>query len=290
MSQKMKYNGRIILTLVKNSLTPIKKRGLSSRRYRMETPLYTSLPGFYMVEAAVSIPVFVCFVVCILFFFCIMQLQIEIQASLNYAGRIISEYAALESDGSDKISEKAEFAAAEVLFRKHLKEQNARTEYIRGGELGISLLDTELEGDYVHLKVKYRVKFPIGLFGKYEFLVHQQAKARKWTGENRTASENAGWVYITPTGSAYHQTAQCPYLDLSIRSVAFEEVEKQRNHSGGRYEMCRKCGKSFGTLVYITDYGDVYHGSIACTGLKRSVQKVRLSEIGGRHACSKCGG
>lgn len=243
-----------------------------------------------MVEAAVSIPVFVCFVVCILFFFCVMQLQLEIQASLNYIGRMLSEYAVLETGDSNKINGKAELVAAEVLFRKHLKEQNARTEYIRGGEFGISLLDTELEGDYVHLKAKYRIKLPIGLFGKHEFLVHQQAKARKWTGENRTAPEIVDWVYVTLTGNAYHRTAQCPYLDLSIRSVAFDDVEKRRNYSGGRYKMCRKCGKDCGILVYITDYGDVYHGNIACTGLKRSVQRVRLSEVGGRHACSKCGG
>lgn len=188
------------------------------------------------------------------------------------------------------MSAAAELAAAEVLFRKHLKEQNARMEYIRGGALGISLLGTDMEGDYVHIKAEYRIKLPIGLFGKHEFLVHQQAKSRKWTGDNQAESESVEWVYITPTGSAYHSTAQCPYLDLSIRTVAFEEVEKQRNHSGGKYKVCRKCGKGCGSLVYITDYGDVYHGDIACTGLKRSVQRVKLSEISGRHACSKCGG
>ena len=252
--------------------------------------MYTSLSGFYMVEAAVSIPVFVCFVVCILFFFCVMQLQLEIQASLNYTGKVLSEYAVLETDEPGKAGEIAGLAAAEVLFRKHLKEQKARTEYIKGGEFGVSLLDTKPDRDYVHLKAEYRIRLPIGLFGRHEFLVHQQVKARKWTGGNRMAAETVEWVYITPTGSAYHQTLQCPYLDLSIRGVAFGEVEVQRNRSGGKYKMCRKCGKNCGPLVYITDYGDVYHGSIACTGLKRSVQKVKLSEISGRHACAKCGG
>lgn len=72
MSQMKKCNGKIIPNLIKNSLTPIIKRELPSPQNRKETPLYTSLPGFYLVEAAVAIPVFVCFMVCILFFFCAM--------------------------------------------------------------------------------------------------------------------------------------------------------------------------------------------------------------------------
>lgn len=290
MSQKKKCNGKIIPNWNKNSLTPIIKRELPFPQNRKETPLYTSLPGFYLVEAAVTIPVFVCFMVTILFFFCIMQLQLEIQASLNYTGRKLSEYAVLEADHSDKINEKTELAAAEVIFRKHLKEQNIRTEYIKAGNLGIHLLASKLEGDYVHLKAEYRIKLPIGLFGKYEFMVRQQVKTRKWIGDCPIETDSGEWVYITPTGSAYHQTSQCPYLDLSIQSVVFGEVEQLRNHSGARYKACRECGKRVEAVVYITDYGDVYHGSVTCSGLKRSVQKVRLSETGGRHACLKCGG
>lgn len=188
------------------------------------------------------------------------------------------------------MNEKTELAAAEVIFRKHLKEQNIRTEYIKSGALGIHLLGSKLEGNYVYLKAAYRIKMPIGLLGKYEFAVQQQVKTRKWIGDCPLETDSAEWVYITPAGNAYHQTSQCPYLDLSIRSAVFGEVERLRNHSGARYKACRECGKSAGSVVYITDYGDVYHCSITCSGLKRSVQKVRLSETGGRHACQKCGG
>lgn len=290
MSQVKKCNGRIVPNLMKNSLTPVRKRELPSPQERMETPLYTSLPAFYLVEAAVAIPVFVCFMVSVLFFFCIMQLQLEIQASLNYTGRRISEYAVLEAEHPDQVDEKTELAAAKVIFRRHLKGQNIRAEYIKSGLSGIRLLGSELEGSYVRLKASYRIKLPVGLLGNYEFAVRQQVKARKWTGDSLLEEDSGEWVYITPTGSAYHRTSQCPYLDLSIRSAVLEEVEQLRNHSGARYQACRECPKSTSRVVYITDYGEVYHCSITCSGLKRSVQKVRVSETGARHACQKCGG
>lgn len=290
MSQVKKCNGRIIPNLIKNSLTPIRKRVLPCPQKRKETPLYTSLPGFYLVEAAVTIPVFVCFMVSILFFFCIMQLQLEIQASLNYTGRRISEYAVLEAEHPDQMNDKTELAAAEIIFRRHLKQQNIHTEYIKSGALGIHLLESKLEGSYVCLKAVYRIKLPIGLLGNYEFVVQQQVKTRKWTGACPSEEDSAEWVYITPTGSVYHQTSLCPYLNLSIRSAVLGEVEQLRNHSGARYKACRECGKNAASVVYVTDYGEVYHCSISCSGLKRSVQKVRVSETGARHACQKCGG
>lgn len=185
MSQKKKYNGKITLNLNKNSLTPIKKRGQPYSQSWKETPLYTSLPGFYLVEAAVAIPVFVCFIASILFFFCIMQLQLEIQASLNYTARKISEYAVLEPEHPDQINERTELAAAEVIFRKHLREQKIRTDYIDKGTVGIRLLESKLEGADVWLRTEYRIKMPVGLFGKFEFAVHQQARARKWLGDRR---------------------------------------------------------------------------------------------------------
>ncbi len=292
MSQRKK-NGRKFCIIGKNSLTPIYCGDMSSPQNKKETPLYTSLPGYYIVEAAVTIPVFVCFMMCIMFFFCMLQLQLQIQTSLSYTGRMLSEYAVLERMYLEKIDTDTERLAAEVIFRQHLKEQNIHTEYIQLGMMGIQLSESEFDGEYIHLKAVYRIRLPIGMFGRHVFVVKQQVKTRKWLGdmgEDEAGSDADQWVYITPSGIAYHKSSECPYLALSIRSVAYVQIERMRNKSGGKYDKCRACKNEAGAVVYITDYGDVYHTGITCSGLKRSIQRVRKEDTGSRHACLKCGG
>ena len=71
--------------------------------------------------------------------------------------------------------------------------------------------------------------------------------------------------------------------------VQGKEISGLRNESGGRYYACEHCGGKGGGPAYITDYGDRYHSSLSCSGLKRTVYAVPLSEVIGKGACSKCG-
>ena len=62
------------------------------------------------------------------------------------------------------------------------------------------------------------------------------------------------------------------------------------NTSGKSYQACELCGKNnFVSAVYITSYGTKFHTTINCSGLKRTVKSVPLSEVEGKGACSKCG-
>ena len=40
---------------------------------------------------------------------------------------------------------------------------------------------------------------------------------------------------------------------------------------------------------YITPYGDRYHKEKDCAGLRRSIRKLKKSQVGDLPACSKCG-
>lgn len=99
-------------------------------------------------------------------------------------------------------------------------------------------------------------------------------------------------VYVTETGIVYHRNYQCTYLEPSVRSVAKTQLGELRNSSGGIYHLCERCGWMPGNdgNCYVTDYGDCYHTSLSCSGLKRKVYTVPLSEVKGKGACSKCGG
>ena len=102
--------------------------------------------------------------------------------------------------------------------------------------------------------------------------------------------EGTGDVYVTEYGKVYHRSTSCPYLDLSVHAVAKTGVGSLRNASGAKYYDCPLC-KSSGSYVYITDYGTNYHGSLACSGLKRTVYQMKelQAQEKGYGACSKCG-
>lgn len=71
--------------------------------------------------------------------------------------------------------------------------------------------------------------------------------------------------------------------------VSDTEVKALRNSSGGKYYPCEHCGGGAAGGVYITDNGDRYHSTLACSGLKRTVYAVPVSEAAGKGVCSRCG-
>ena len=275
----------------KNSLTHFRHLFLHKRASfkKKEAPLCIPLPASFTVEAAVTVPVFVCFLASILFFFGILQLQMKVESALHYTARSMAAYSCLEKQDGELINPQTEFVAAEILFRKQLQEQEVRTEYILGKSLGISLLTSNMAGEDIELKAVYQIRLPISLLGIHYFPMHQTAKARKWTGDS-PKEETGEWVYITPTGTVYHESKSCPYLDLSIQAASVSELTDIRNKSGGKYQKCVRCRGEHSGTVYITDYGSAYHADINCSGLKRTVHKIKKSEAGERGPCSKCGG
>ncbi len=121
-----------------------------------------------------------------------------------------------------------------------------------------------------------------------------QVVVRAWVGYTwESFSHPAGEeiVYITPGGSVYHRDRDCSHLRLSVRQISQDELDGERNQSGGRYYSCEYCVRSGenGGTVYITDHGGSYHSNINCQGLKRTIEAVPLSQAGGRPCCSRCG-
>lgn len=250
-----------------------------------ETPFCACKKASFTVEAAVILPLFAGFLAAILFFFRVMQVQQSVEEALQYTARKMAIYAYECRENAGLV----DYAAAEAVFASELKNAGCPVGYVGQGGIYLDYLQSSFQGNYIELYADYEVVLPIGLFGRQEIPITQRIKTRKWTGYQGESEyeETDRFVYVTPTGTVYHNSMDCAYLDLSIQSVSVAELSYLRNAGGSKYKPCEICGKAEGT-VYITDYGTRYHSSLTCSGLKRIVYLIRLSEAGGYGACSKC--
>ena len=124
-------------------------------------------------------------------------------------------------------------------------------------------------------------------------------KVHAWTGgtlkrgaENADGTESEKMVYVTETGTVYHQNDHCTYIKLSIKQVSGAHVSEMSNVSGDKYKACEHCSrnKSPAAVVTITDQGNRYHNQSTCSGLKRTVRLVKESQVCTDHRlCSRCG-
>lgn len=250
-----------------------------------ETPRCPFFSASFTVEAAVILPLAASFLVSILFFFQIMRVQLLVQKALDDTGRQLAVYASEKQKVID-------LAAAEMLFLKELGEEEFMDTYILGGRMGISLLRSKFDESNVYIKADYLIRLPVRIFWTMDFRIGQHADCRKWNGFEAEAGiegENE-WVYITETGSVYHRTNTCTHLALSIRSVNRKQIAGLRSENGEKYYECRHCHNEknvYGT-VYITNQGNRYHSDLNCSGIKRTIYLVRLSEVGERSGCSRC--
>ena len=139
--------------------------------------------------------------------------------------------------------------------------------------------------------MEYKIQPPVRIFGIPLISQTERVRIKGWNGyQQGSYIEKQGYVYITETGTVYHKSYQCTHLKLAIRAGNVSDVADLRNEYQGKYYPCEKCkAKSASGMIYYTASGDRYHASLGCSGLKRNIRAVKLSEVGGRGACSRCG-
>ena len=170
--------------------------------------------------------------------------------------------------------------------------------YLEGSAGKITFFQSRLlkENDEIDLIAGFRVKTPFSIFSLGSCQFRQRVHTRAFTGVERREKENEKdcVVYLTETGTVYHRSLDCSYLKLTISKVLYRDLVNLRNSSGGKYKICERCCHGItpqdGEEVYITIYGDRYHKSRKCSGLKRTIREIMLSQVGNRAPCSKCGG
>ena len=246
---------------------------------------YACLRGSLTVEAALVMPVLVVAAALVLSLFLLIGLEVQMSEACHYVAGTMAASSVQEDEPETVWG----YVRARQLLRTYQNEHGSDRWPGMEGAGNLTLAGSEFSGEQIKICVSYRMKLPLS-FGKWSSIpVTQQAVYRKWTGASDGSGEtDEDYVYVTLYGGVYHRSIGCRYLDLTVHAVGRTEVAKLRNKDGGIYYACH-CAKGAMGSVYVTDYGISYHGKIDCSGLKRTVQKIPISEVGSRQPCSQCG-
>lgn len=257
---------------------------LCNLQHKKETSFCICQRGSLTVEAAVVIPLTMGFLISILFFFRVLFVQKAVEEAMIYTGRIV----AVESVLMD--SEESLYLSAEGLLKHKLSQDEDIKRYVMGSVFGVSLLGSTMSEKEIQLVVNYRVKWPISFFNEKGIWLTSKNSFVKWKGDLYRGTREDEWVYITETGSVYHKNTRCRSLDLHIQKGLLKNISSYRGSNGQIYVACGRCLDKTKEILYVyfTDYGKLYHGKLTCSSLKRTINRVLLSEVGNKRACRFC--
>ncbi|MCM1049823.1 MAG: pilus assembly protein [Clostridiales bacterium] len=256
------------------------------------------------VEAAFALPLFIFLIVNLIYVMNIIGAQSRLSAALHQVGNKIAfyGYAYEKSIGNvlpNEIEGIASMAVSWLYVRGEI-EDYVGAEYlnkscIKSGAGGIRYDGTVIaeNNDIVEICLNYQVQPLIAILGFENFNMCQRYYARMWTGYDvemgiSDFTSDEPMVYVTETGTVYHTNRNCTHLNLSVTSVEMENITDKRNQSGGKYYPCEMCGAYPQETVYITAQGSSYHTKLNCSGLKRTIYTIPLSQVGGRGRCARC--
>lgn len=242
--------------------------------------------GGYLVEAAISLPIFLISVICL--------------------SSIILMYACIENCNFIAANEMRRGAAEAILadtgsllpyrIKKEIEDEHSIVESTKLKDYGYRVSRWGIdELIALSLLVDMNSKNPIGLLSKaeYEISMVTRAYVGRFRGDNHmTADEFASdgdAVYIFPKrGEKYHKEG-CRHLKAASTSGALSPAIKRK------YKSCPLCksGKAAnGSLIYyFPAAGEDYHLG-GCSSLERNYIEIerRVAIERGYGACETCGG
>lgn len=257
--------------------------------------------GSMTLEAACVLPLFLFAMLTILQFAKIETVSTALLAGMQDTAKDMAAYAYIKEIGAPTGDSVAEELLSGGISAAYAKSSVVKKANLKSSDGSISLWKSSFtENEMIDLAVTYEVRNTYTILPIPRVKAALRTRVRAWTGrdgngssmqgEDQKETEKEEMVYMTMTGTVYHKDENCTHIKLSIKTVSFEQAKELRNKSGGKYHTCERCGGKTEGNVYITDYGDRYHSSLGCSGLKRSVLKIPLSQAEDRRACSKCGG
>lgn len=282
----------------------------TGRSVRRASPV---LSGSMTVEAAVVLPLFIFFMMNILFVLDMIRFQSNMTAALQQAGNRVCEYAfyteyadiggqnvsSMIGSADNSAASAVSAGLSETFVRGQVNAYlgNMRRHSCLDGP--ISYIGSDImsgsDGDTVRIVASYRVRPFFRVMGVPDFQMQNRYYGHAWTGYDvEHATEDSDdtdmIVYVTQYGTVFHRNRSCTYLNPSVSYMPAAVRESARNRSGGKYYRCPICKPaSYGSCLVTRD-GDRYHSRASCPALKRTVRSIPLSEAVGHYApCSKCG-
>lgn len=260
------------------------------------------------VEAALAFPVFFFAVITLCGLFTFWEVRLTVRRAMVETARGISAYGDIlvRADGEppEVLGYLTDALAVRALLEGALEDKELISNYVEGGEAGIACVDSVLMTDEESVRIvcRYSFRLPISFFDLGKISVRQELDYRYFTGhkvatvlesadrEDEPQEQDDKTVYVTEQGKVYHLTLKCPALNLHISEIAASQISSARNENGGRYKACEKCAKGARPdVLFITTDGDRYHYVLNCSGLKRTIREVKLSELKEMNACKRCG-
>ena len=290
------------------------KRPLRGSEKAARASLLPPLRGSMTLEAAIAVPLFLFFVMNLLFVFEAVRLQSKLQAAVQQAGEEVNEAAyytrfgpsqTTESEGSDETGngEAASFLLSETYVRgkitSYLGEALQKNSCVVGGRGGLSLAGSKImtEADRVDLIVSCRVRPFIRILAFPDFPMQVRYCGHAWVGWSEGSGGSAGdgggneTTYVTEYGECYHNDPGCIYLNPQIREIPVSEVDHYRSGNGAKYYPCECCKPGKTGTVYITKEGNRYHSDRDCGGIVRHLETMGEEAAKSHYRpCPKCGG
>lgn len=249
---------------------------------RTYTSTLYSEKGSMTVEMAVAFPIFLFFMFTMLLFSQMVLVDQEIYRGVVESARQLSE----ESHPAQTI------IFAKHIWSKKIDQEMLNRSFVEDGVSGVSLFGSYYDENSGHivLKVHYKMKVPIPLFQKFSYTGNYEFHQKIFRGyRSDLEGQEDEYVYVTETQSVYHNKRGCSYLNLKIQQVYQVEPYLLGNTSYLPCELCMKQIEHRPSILYTTSEGNKYHSTLQCSGLKRTVKRVKKLEIGGLCACSRCG-
>lgn len=264
-------------------------------------------------EAAIAFPIFIFAVINLLSVLEVIRANSDIETCLHKIGKEVALYAVAEDMVNDYVGLKgvtsdvcatmlADGYSASRMSEDYSSSYGHSMDVIPTGitPANFALSKAVVDESIVDISVLYQVEPIYNIFNIRGYLLSNRCYMHMWTGYDGKGVSGSGSsdqkVFVTENGTVYHLTTSCSYLDLSISGVQASGLSEMRNQSGAIYSACETCKPSITdsstTLLFITDYGDRYHNSLSCSGLKRTINEMSKQEAieKGLGACSKCGG